>query len=189
MKLGGGGSKFSWLLFLVLRPRVASATATARRVDATTSTRKGLPNLVRAATLRMSASFAKSSRASMASSAVASVVVGSWPTDISEGVNEIGRFMPSSRGGGGSGENAFVRGVVGESMYGFSRVMHVDFFPVEYGVMGALWLYIAVTGRVDGALMLEQSPSIEMGNEPRVGWCRWYEPSDGICWAHGLACC
>lgn len=66
------------------------------------------------------------------------MVVGSWPTDISEGVNEIGRFMPSSRGGGGRGEKAFVRGVVGESMYGFRRVMHAAFFPGMYGVMGAL---------------------------------------------------
>jgi hypothetical protein len=56
----------------------------------------------------------KSRRASIASSAVASVVVGSWVMDISEGVWETGRITPSILGGGGRGEKAFVRGVVGE---------------------------------------------------------------------------
>src|SRR4051812_591425 len=42
-ELGGGGSKFSRLVFLVFRPRTASATATASSVDTATSGRKGLP--------------------------------------------------------------------------------------------------------------------------------------------------
>jgi len=74
----------------------------------------------------------------MASSAVASVVVGSCPTDISDGVMDVGRFMPSSRGGGGSGEKALVRGVVGDSTYGFKTVMQAGFRPVLCGVIGML---------------------------------------------------
>ena len=74
----------------------------------------------------------------MASSAVASVVVASWVTDISEGVIEMGRFMPSIRGGGGSGEKAFARGDEGERMYGLRMVIEAGFRPVLCGVIGML---------------------------------------------------
>jgi hypothetical protein len=46
---------------------------------------------------------------------------------------------PSIRGGGGSGEKAFVRGVVGESTYGFNRVIQAGFLTMLCGVMGILW--------------------------------------------------
>jgi hypothetical protein len=77
----------------------------------------------------------------------------------------------SRRGGRGSGAKAFVRGVVGERMYGFSNVIEAGLGAMEDGVEAMLWPYIAVTGRMDGLLMMEQSPSILMGNVPRVGWC------------------
>lgn len=51
---------------------------------------------------------------------------------------EIGRFIPSSRGGGGSGEKAFVRGVVGDRTYGLSSVIHAGFCAAACGVTGAL---------------------------------------------------
>lgn len=59
--------------------------------------------------------------------------------DISEGVIEMGRCMPSSRGGGGSGENAFVRGVVGDRTKGLRMEIEAGLPGVDRGVMGALW--------------------------------------------------
>lgn len=97
------------------------------------------------------------------------MVVGSWPIDISDGVIEMGRFIRSSRGGGGSGANAFVRGVIGDRTKGFIIVIEAGFGVDGGGDMGILWPYIAVTGRVEALLMTEQSPSTLIGNEPRVG--------------------
>jgi hypothetical protein len=74
----------------------------------------------------------------MASSAVASVVVGSWPIDISDGVMEVGRSMPSIRGGGGSGEKAFVRGVIEDKTNGFNKDIEAGFREVYGEVTEAL---------------------------------------------------
>ena len=77
--------------------------------------------------------------------------------------------MLSRRGGGCRGGKAVPRGEVGERMYGF-RIVIEACLRGDCGVMDMLWPYIAVMGRVDALLIIEQSPSILMGNVPRVGW-------------------
>lgn len=67
----------------------------------------------------------------MLSSGEASVVVGSWPIDISEGVMDTGRFHRSSLGGGGSGAKAFVRGVVGERTKGLRIDIDAGFCCID----------------------------------------------------------
>lgn len=75
----------------------------------------------------------------MLSSAEASVVVGSWLMDISDGVSEFGRLMRLSRGGGGSGAKEFVRGVIGDRTNGFIMDIEAGFWFADGGVVGILW--------------------------------------------------
>ena len=51
---------------------------------------------------------------------------------------ETGRFMRSSRGGGWSGANAFVRGVMGDKTKGFIIDIEAGLCCVDCGVMGML---------------------------------------------------